>query len=189
VSREVAVRLEWLSDAAFAPFGQIVGAGERPASFEAAHLWNWRIGFEADGPTEVLLIRYKYQEPAFRHLERHFHVTQGFVPLGGVASIMVVAAPTDPDDMDAIPAAESVRAFLMDGGAGVVLHRGTWHALSRFPVRPPHVDVAFLTDRATQADIEASGKAGTSPVRTQIVDYAARFGVSFRVTDPAGLLR
>lgn len=187
--REVEIPLRRLSDAAFAPFGQIVGAGERPPSFEAAHLWNWRIGFEADGPTELLLIRYKYQEPAFRYLERHFHVTQGFVPLGGVASIMVVAAPTDPDDMDAIPAAETVRAFLLDGSAGVVLHRGTWHALARFPVRPPHVDMAFLTERETQADIEASGKAGTVPVRTQIVDYSARFGVGFRVTDPAGLMR
>ena len=183
-SVEVQVPVERLSEAAFAPFGHIVGAGGRPPDFEAGHLWNWRVAFEADGPTEVLLIRYKYQEPVFSKLERHFHVTQGFIPLGSNASLMVVAAPTDPDDRAAIPPPEAVRCFLMDGSAGVVLHRGTWHALARFAVAPPHVDFAFLTERATQADIEANDP----PQRTQIVDYRQAFARHFRLVDVAGVL-
>jgi ureidoglycolate hydrolase len=182
MTTEVEVPVEALTAAAFAPFGQIVGAGA--PDFEAEHLWNWRVAFEADGPTEVLLIRYKYLEPVFSKLERHFHVTQGFLPLGGAASLMAVAAPTDPDDPAAVPPPEALRCFLMDGTPGVVLHRGTWHALARFAVKPPHVDFVFLTERETQADIEANDP----PRRTQIVDYRESFDRSFRLTDPNGLV-
>src|SRR5689334_16790406 len=65
-------------------------------------------------------------------MERHLAVTQAFLPLGGVASIMVVAPPSDPADRKALPPPDSVRAFHMDGSRGVVLRRGTWHALRRF---------------------------------------------------------
>ncbi len=189
--REITLPLEPLSLAAFAPYGTVMGGegmgGEgmggagRPADFEAEHLWNWRVPFEADGPTQVLLIRYKYSPPVFSLMERHFHVTQGFMPLGGVASAMVVAPPSESDDAQAVPAATAVRAFLLTGEAGVILHRGTWHALQRFPLAPPHIDIAFLTEAATQTDIEASAAAGTPPARTQMVDYAEREGVRFRI--------
>ncbi len=169
--REITLALEPLSEAAFAPLGHLVGGPDRPADFEADHLWNWRVPFEADGTTQVLLIRYKFVAPNFSVMERHFHVTQGFIALGDMPSAMVVAPPTDPDDPGAIPPPEALRAFTLTGEAGVILHRGTWHALQRFPLRPPHVDVAFLTDTATQADIEESGTAGTPPRRTQMHDY------------------
>ena len=189
MTREIELPLGPLSDQSFEPYGRILGPGGRAADFEASHLSNWRVDFEADGPAEILFIRYKYQAPVFQTLERHFHVSQGFVPLNGAAAIMVVAKPTDPGDAEAIPAPTEIRAFLMDGSTVVILHRGTWHALSRFAVAPPHIDFAFLTERATQADIEASGRAGEPPERTQIVDYGARFNLSFRVVDPEGLLR
>ena len=179
--REITLALEPLTHAAFAPYGAIVGGEGLAADFEAEHLWNWRVPFEADGPTQVLLIRYKHGPPVFSRMERHFHVTQGFMPLGGLASAMVVAPPSDPDDAEAVPPPEAVRAFLLAGEAGVILHRGTWHALQRFPLEPPHVDVAFLTDAATQSEIEASATAGTPLARTQVVDYAEREGVRFRI--------
>ena len=180
-SREIPLTLEALTVEAFAPYGCLVGGAEGAADFEAEHLWNWRIPFEADGPTQVLLIRYKFSAPVFSLMERHFHVTQGFIPLGGVACAMVVAPPSEPGEADAVPPPGAVRAFRMTGQAGVVLHRGTWHALQRFPLLPPHVDVAFLTDAATQEDIEASAAAGTPPARTQIVDYGKCYGVTFRI--------
>ena len=45
---------------------------------------------------------------------------------------MVCAAPpTDPDDLDDIPAPDAVRAFLIDPGVGYSFRRGTWHSLNR----------------------------------------------------------
>jgi ureidoglycolate hydrolase len=39
-----------------------------------------------------------HQPMAFSAIERYFRLTQTFFPLAGAASVMVVAAPTDPAD-------------------------------------------------------------------------------------------
>ena len=54
--REITLALEPLTHAAFAPYGAIVGGEGRAADFEAEHLWNWRVPFEADGPTQLSFI-------------------------------------------------------------------------------------------------------------------------------------
>ncbi len=55
-----------------------------------------------------------------------------------------------------VRAALQVRAFLLDGTQGVILHREIWHALSRFTLsRGAHADFYFLTDIETQLEIEA----------------------------------
>jgi len=185
----VRIRLERLSAEAFAPFGQLVCArGDDPPNFEGPHLHSWRQRFEALGPTELMYIHYVHEPMAFSALERHFRVTQTFIPLGGAASVMVVAAPTDPDDWASLPDPGQMRAFHTPGTVGLMLWRGTWHALTRFPVGPDGAGFAFLTDADTQRELERQRNDGTPPRLTQEIDCRERFGVSFEVVDPDGLL-
>ena len=92
----------------------------------------------------------------------------------------MVAPPTDRGDRTALPPPVSVRAFHMDGSAGVVLRRGTWHALRRFPVGAPLIDIVLLTGRDTQAELERQARDGSLPKLTHEADYASVHGVTFR---------
>jgi ureidoglycolate lyase len=60
------------------------------------------------------------------YLERHFMLTQTFIPLGGNPMVMVVARPEARLENE-IPAPDEVHAFLVPGDAAVNIHRGTWH--------------------------------------------------------------
>ena len=76
----------------------------------------------------------------------------------------------------------------MPGDVGLMLWRGTWHALTRFPTSAGGAGFAFLTDAATQSELERQRADGTPPRLTQEIDYRARCGVSFEVVDPAALM-
>ena len=186
----IEIPLRPLTAEGFAPFGQIVGGVPgTPPAFAAPQLESWRLDFDVDGPVELMLIRYAHRRPfEFTALERHLNVTQTFVPLGGAPSIMVVAPPTDPDDREGAPDPAAVRAFHVPGDRGLMLWRGTWHALTRFHVHPPGAAFAFLTGRDTQRELERQRADGTPPELTRVVDYRERRGIGFRVVDPDGLL-
>lgn len=185
----VQIRLEPLTAEAFAPFGQLICArGDDAPIFEAPHLRSWRQEFEVLGWTELMYIHYVHRPMAFSAIERHFRVTQTFIPLAGAASVMAVAAPTDPDDWTSLPEPGQLRAFYVPGTVGLMLWRGTWHALTRFPVGPDGAGFAFLTDRDTQRELERQRADGTPPRLTQEVDYLQHLGVSFEVVDPDRLL-
>ena len=181
------IAIEPLSEDTFAPFGAIIGPSSAPPIFRNPKLHAWRMTYESDGPTELMFDRYFHQPPRFSKLERHFAVTQCFIPLGDVPTVMVVAAPTDPGDAGAIPAPEALRAFLFDVDYGLMLWRGTWHALDRFPVQPPHADFALLTCEITQRELETQKRDGIRPTLTQEVDYEALRGIHFTMEDPSGL--
>jgi len=186
VSEIIEIRLEQLSAAAFAPFGQLICAREdEPPIFEAPHLRSWRQDFEVLGPTELMYIHYRHQPFAFSAFERHFQVSQTFIALGGAPSVMVVAAPTE---RASVPEPGELRAFYVPGTVGIMLWRGTWHALTRFPATPGGAGFAFLTDAHTQRELEKQRADGTPPRLTQEIDYRERCGVSFEVVDPEGLL-
>ena len=181
--RIVDVKVEPLTSEGFRPFGEIVGARDRPAELRFPDMQTWKAPFEVDGAMEMTVCRYLRQPIAWSRMERHLAVTQAFLPLAGVESLMMVAPPTDPHRRDALPPPETVRAFRMRGGAGVVLWRGTWHALRRFPVNAPHVDVVLLTGRDTQDELERQWAGGPLPALTHEADYEELMGVTFRVAE------
>ena len=80
--------------------------------------------------------------------------------------MVCVAAPTDLDDLQAVPRPEEVRAFLIDPGRPFAFARGTWHSLDRYVLSPPGSTFVILN---------------VDPNPTQIVDYAN--GTSERHTD------
>jgi ureidoglycolate lyase len=182
------IAIEPLSEDTFAPFGAIIGPSSTPPIFRNAKLHAWRMAYESNGPSELMFDRYFHQPLRFSTLERHFAVTQCFIPLGHVPTVMVVAAPTDPSDRRAIPPPEALRAFLFDVDYGLMLWRGTWHALDRFPVNPPHADFALLTCENTQRELEKEKRDGSRPTLTQVVDYATLEEIHFTIEDPAGLV-
>lgn len=186
--RTVEITIEPLEPKAFEPFGQIIGLQAGAPAFAGGHVTGWRLDFGSDGPVDLMFSRFAYLPMEFSEVERHFNVTQSFVPLGGAAYVMVVAPRTAKEGAAALPRADAMRAFYVDGSRGILLWKGTWHALTRFPARPPHADFAFITGLDTQLELERQKVDGKAPVHTEVHDFA-REGVAFRVVDPRGLLR
>ncbi len=182
----VDIPIEPLTPEAFAPFGQVIGARNDPPLFQGGNATTWGVDFEIDGKTELHFANFDYQPVLeFSVVERHFTVTQSFIPLNNDASVTVFAAPTDPGPT-AIPTVRDYRAFYIDGTQGVMMWKGTWHS-SRFPARRPGATFAFLTDAYTTAELTEmlAGKPGKL---TQLVDYEKDYGKRFRLTDPNGLM-
>jgi len=175
-----AVRIEPLTEDAFAPFGQIISAKERPPDYRTeSGTEGWAVEFSSGRPL-VMLLRTRYQGLRFSKLERHFNLTQTFLPLGGSPAVVAVAPPSP--DRTAAPPPSAVRAFLLDGTQGYALARGTWHSLDRFPLYPPDTRWVIITDHETQQDL-LTAYSGRGPCElSQEVDYQARFGVGFALT-------
>ncbi len=156
------LKIELMTAESFRPFGEVWEARTRPADRREFFPMN----FEIDGKTTVNVIWQPHQGLTFTQLERHFNVTQSFVPLEGSLSVVAVAAPTDPKDPEAIPRPEDVRAFLIDGTKGFGYKTGTWHSLNRYILHPPGASFIILN---------------VDPNPTQTVDYQERFGLTFEV--------
>ena len=189
MQKRTEIAIEPLTAEAFEPFGQIIGRHGSPPVFSGPHIDSWRMDFGADGPVELMFSRYVYMPMEFGEMERHFNVTQSFVPLGDSPSVMVVAPRTGqgggPKNW---PRADSVRAFYVSANQGILLWKGTWHALTRFPARPPFADFALITGQETQSELERQRSDGTAPVLTEVCDFTKAEGIVFNVIDPRGLI-
>lgn len=174
--------LEPLTAGAFAPYGVLLSGGAGPADFARPALELWRLRFQAESPTRLQIMRYHRQKMRFSRLERHIAVTEARFPVAGAQAALIVADATPLDDPAAAPPPESLRAFHIDGAAGVLFHAGTWHGLDCYPLVGDHADFLFLSDEATEAEIEA-WDSPQSGARTHVVDYAGR-GIGFEVALP-----
>jgi ureidoglycolate lyase len=168
------ITVEPLTAEAFRPHGELLGPDQRAPDFTGLNSVGWRSSFHSDSPPEVMFYRSSYSGMRFSTLERHHAVTQAFVPLGNTPSVVAVAAPTSGTEP---PQPSDVRAFLLDGTVGYVLHTGTWHSLDRFPLFRVPADIVIITDRATQQELEAARHGPWE--RTEAVDYADRFNITF----------
>jgi len=156
------LEIEPLTAEAFAPFGTLLDAGRRPVD---RRLIEYDKAFRIAGSTKVGVIWEPYADLTLTQLERHFSVTQSFIPLSGSLSVMAVARPTDPNDPKAIPDPDQVRAFLVDGTVGFRYDIGTWHSPNRSVLHPPGATFVIIS---------------VEPSPTEVVDYARQFGVTFR---------
>ena len=177
MSRIVRIGVQPMTEEAFRPFGELLHVQDRAPDFNGITSVGWKAAFAVDGPPVMMLLSSRPEGLRFTRLERHFGVTQTFIPLGQVPSVVAVAAPTDPDDPEAIPAPEDVRGFLIDGSAGYLFKRGTWHSLDRFPLVPEPAQIVIISGLPTQTELETAPQSEWR--LTQDVDYAARFGVTF----------
>lgn len=169
----------------FAPFGQIL----RLPDGRSQHKWSatktWCADFFIDGKMELMFARFDPLPMRFAKVERHFSVTQTFIPLGDTPAVTVFAAPTD-DRGDTPPDPAEFRALLVPGDMAIMMYRGVWHS-GRFLVKAEPGEFIILTDEHTTTELQAMNDKGRGRL-THIVEYDKSHGVSFRLTDPLGLL-
>ncbi len=182
------IRLEPVSAEFFAPFGEIIEKKTSEPAFTSQNMESWPMPFSIDGTTALMINRFHYRPLNFCRMERHFHVTQSFLPFGKIPMAMVVSPPTDGEDPSSIPRPEEIRAFYLDGTQGIMLWKGTWHALHRFPLHPPYVDLGLITEMETQHELESALVMGVTPKRTQAIDYEQLLKINFTIVDPLHLI-
>jgi ureidoglycolate hydrolase len=174
--RTIRVTLEPMTPETFEPFGHLIDAPRSDAPDLQGDLTSgWGVPFEADGSVEVLALHTPYGGSRFTKLERHFHVTQAFVAVGGSVSGVAVA----PGARDG-PDLERIRAFFIEPPQGYVLGRGVWHSLDRFPLYGPGSTFVMVTERETTRELR---EPRDTWVRTEQVDYSAA-GLEFLLALP-----
>jgi ureidoglycolate lyase len=109
-------------------------------SWEDAHL-----NYISHAPDEVERSGDSFVLSRLYHHDTH---TQALMPLNGRSWIAVAPAFVD---FSYAAQVESVRAFLLDPLACIVLHRGTWHA-GPFPLGPEPVRMLNLQGRRYEED-------------------------------------
>jgi ureidoglycolate lyase len=128
------LRLQALTDAAFAPYGRVLH-WPAPGAADGAEPINGGTALRAElvgdarltgaaGRAVLSISRAlaRVLPMLLTELERHQHGSQAFVPLGGARRLAVVVARPG-----AAPGAADLAAFISDGTQGVLLAPGTWH--------------------------------------------------------------
>jgi ureidoglycolate hydrolase len=88
------VRVEPLTAQAFAPYGRLIAARDGAPDYRGASgTQGWHVAFESGRPL-LSVLRTPQLGLKFTKMERHLHISQAFVPLGGAAAALAVAAPT-----------------------------------------------------------------------------------------------
>lgn len=178
----VEVAVEEVTLDSFSPFGTLIFSGRSATDFDNQRNPMLDLGLAIDGAPALFVIRYLAQDMTFSMFERHLTMTESRIALGN-AAVMVVAGPplVEPNDR---PDPKRIRAFLLRPGVGFMLWRGTWHALSCFPVASEFADFAFLSEREAEEELRA---VKLKLKRTDLVDLTDS-GKLVRVVDPAELL-
>ena len=138
VPRSHSVRAEPLSESAFAPFGQVIAAGDAVMELRDGEVFHLNV------------LHYERKPLRCDHLNRHHKATQALVALAGKPTLLVVAAGaydfSTEDDL------AHVHAFVCDGSAGVNLALGTWH-WGPYPLTD-HVDLVNVQGKGFADDNE-----------------------------------
>jgi len=179
VGQIVEIKAEPMTVESFRPYGSLLAPRSEAPDFRGLMSDGWKTPFEIDGVPLLMVLVSRFSGMRFSWLERHFGVTQTFIPLGHVPALLAVAAPTDPSDPEAIPRPEDVHAFVVDGSCGYVLGRGTWHSLDRYPLYQAESRIVIITSRETQVELETAPRADWR--LTQQVDFQERFAITFQL--------
>jgi ureidoglycolate lyase len=132
------IRAEPLTEAAFAPFGQVLATGDAVMELRGGEVFHLNV------------LHYDRVPLRCDHLNRHHKATQALVALAGKPTLLVVAEAqydfSTPDHL------AHVRAFACDGSAGVNLSLGTWH-WGPYPITD-YVDLVNVQGRGFADDNE-----------------------------------
>jgi len=125
------IKVQTLTKEAFAPFGHVLMLNPgQPLIKPEPPQFTDRMPFAVDdGEPEFVYALLERREFKFSVMERHLRVTQGFFPLFGGPAIVTVAPPTNPQNLEALPSPDSVKAFLLESYTAIVIQRGVWHGM------------------------------------------------------------
>ena len=127
-------QVEPLTVEAFAPYGRIVDVPTTKPEVTGPG-WECWYGFqhvECRWPVYLGAVATKHRPLLVDSMERHTFTFEYLYPHDH-ALIQPVGLPLQLDDERAQPDPETVRAFLIPVGSGVIMHPGTWHSAA-FPV-------------------------------------------------------
>jgi ureidoglycolate lyase len=133
---------EPLTEAAFAPFGQILALPRQAGRIDySAFAENLRPG----GAT--VCFRTSLTEPTAlplktKVMERHAFSSQAFLPVDVARYVVMVA----PDAADGGPDLAQARLFLVDGGTGINYRANVWHHPMTVLDRPAVFATVMFTD-------------------------------------------
>lgn len=161
----ITLTIEPLTAESFAPYGLLLAPeGARDAGRDGYDIWIKP--FSAESQARLQIVRYHARPFVVRVMERHLHVTETRMPLGGPPAILVVAPPQADR-----PTGANLRAFRLER-TGILLHRGTWHSIDAYPESGSHADFLFLSEEATVNEL--FGAPDSPPQRTEVVDLVKR---------------
>jgi ureidoglycolate lyase len=129
---------EPLTEAAFAPFGQVIGRGDMVMELRDGEEFHLNV------------LSYDRHDLTCDHLNRHHRATQALVALGGRPTLVVVAPKEY--DLSTRDHLVHVKAFVCDGTAGINLALGTWH-WGPYPLMD-HVDLVNVQGKGFATDNE-----------------------------------
>lgn len=168
-----AIVAERLDARAFAPFGRVWSLDGSDAGADAGAVrrsqgpgWTDRYTIDAvlDTPGHLGLTACPAVPFAVEQMERHEHT--GEVLFCTDAAIVLAVAPAGPAPA---PASAEVRAFVIEPGTAVSLHRGVWHDACRGAHGPTRYHWLATVDPAISDDWVAPDD---GPVRVELGDEA-----------------
>ena len=130
---------------------------------EGVKFWDEAVTCEIDGKPDIGFLMLRKRAFHISQMERHLTHTQGFIPLNGAKLLLAAAPPTEEDKPDLY----AIKAYMLDGSCGFMLHRGTWHDI----LYPLDADASLITLL----------RVGTSTDDMFIVNLVESFGVEIRV--------
>ena len=134
------VTAEPLTAESFAPFGQVIASGDMVMELRGDEVFHLNV------------LHYDRKPLRCDHLNRHHRATQALVALAGKPTLLVVAPKEyDFSTTDHLP---HVRAFVLDGSAGVNLALGTWH-WGPYPLAD-YVDLVNVQGKNFESDNEVA---------------------------------
>jgi len=149
------VPVEPLDQDRFGPYGSIIGpeTADSPrlnrAPGNLGFLWIQK-ALEFPRQPYVGSLRYYHRATRCEFMQKHPASTVVLIPLGFAPSVVYVAT----DDGADRPDLASLRAFLLEGGRGIILDRGTWIRYA-YPLGP-FADFAYVTQRVDAATANVS---------------------------------
>jgi ureidoglycolate lyase len=137
--RTISLTVQPMTRETFAPYGEIIH--ERGS-----------VELDLDGGNPNVAAQTVEARPMkFDFIGRHLRCEQFFAPLGGAKSILAVAPPCE--NGSAVPDANRMAAFLVDGDNAFKLHRGTWH-VSAFPVNESATFLVLDRENTLEEDFD-----------------------------------
>lgn len=176
------VKIQTPTPEKLAPYGTVLGynpaVAPLPIDFYGGGAQVRRLcAFEAPEMPEMPVVTVQRRPLEVQLMERHPLHTQAFISLGGTPFIACFAPPNDAD----LPDPDKVEAFLFDGSAGFMMHKGTWHDFPFAIVDGTNL-LVILTKAATDgltSDNVFEGEAIGPDI--QKMDIGRRLGVTFKL--------
>jgi ureidoglycolate lyase len=169
------------------PVGELIG----PDNFEpglgipfytGAVIEGKPIDFHHTGRAVVRCAKVFRRAPEVTWLERHMHLSQLFIGLGGKPFLMVLAPPNHAEGRD-VPDVDQAKTYRIPAGQALLLHLGTWHD---FPIAAEDeaTVITMNSEEVVQALADMPAPSEMRQGDVYKIDVAQRTGVQLIIRYP-----